>query len=1233
MSSEARRGARRAPRFVPAIAAAVAAAISIAGCRHAPGGVEAPERVWSGTVASVGQSGRGSAPGFVAFTAAGERPLAEGAAIRAGARLATDGRTRARVELEDGTSLVLDRATELAIEDAPRRIVLTSGAVLVDVAAAASPAVLLTTPHAEAAARGAKLAVTATPERTLVDVLRGQVEAASRASGRRARAGAGEQAVILPKGEIDVAPSIHLAQRASFEELAPDDDPSGAPPSGLGELRAKRPGRAEEVDRAVRLKEHAVKVRIAGNVARTEIDETFANDSDDELEGIYRFPLPPGAQIERLALEVDGELIEGEFVEKGRASAIWRGAIRSAAPKAPKPKEEIVWVPGPWDDPALLEWKRGGRFELRIFPIPKRGSRRVVIAYTETVPAAAGVRRYVYPLPRGASSGIEIERFTVDAQVLGHDASVPVRARGYELDERREGGGLRLAGAMTSFVPSGDLSIEYALDDRDADATAWAYREPPLAASPKADPIGGDPFVAIALRPKLPRWSEARPRDQVIVVDAGRAMFGERFARARRLAARMIQEMDRRDRVTVLACDVTCRALPRGFVGPGAPSAHDADAFLRGIEPEGASDLVGAIRAAAALDGRDPARELRVSLLSDGVATAGYRSAGRVAPEVGDALPDPRAFVVAVPIGSDADVPLLSEIARGGGGVVVPYQPGHRVEVAALEILTATYGTMLRDVELTLPAGLRDVAPAALAPIRAGGEIVVAARMSGELVRGDAVLRGEVGGERFEARYPLELRATEHPGNAFVPRLFAAARVADREREESADATAELVALSRRFSVPSRATSLLVLESEAMFDAFGIARADRRSRWTGEATGYGATAKAEGGEDERDDFDELAWSSAGPARPASAAAPKMKMMPKPFPPSLPGGGGVAPAAPPRPTRRMAGGRFMKRVYERRAIVRAYGGPVVSEERLAKAREELAAAPDERAKHQELSRLLARSGKLGELGEVLARWSERDPLDAGVIIARAELAARTGERERSLRVLSGALSASALSDADAFALAQAIGRSYERLGKGEACAFYVAAAELRGDRADARARAVACERARSRHGAAERWLAGSGARRRAVEAAVAKLRPGEEERAWGEITASARWDGDEDLDVAIIDPKGRRSGVVSAMSGARVAGATAAGRETTALARAGTGAYVVEVGRAHAGEHVTPVRGTLTVRALGRTATFPFSLAGSRSAVARIDVRYEATLVPVPDQARIPRPPVRRPEPR
>ena len=60
-----------------------------------------------------------------------------------------------------------------------------------------------------------------------------------------------------------------------------------------------------------------------------------ANDSNEVLEGIYRMPLPPDAQIERLALEVNGMIQEGAFVARDRAAAIWKGVIHNAAPEKP----------------------------------------------------------------------------------------------------------------------------------------------------------------------------------------------------------------------------------------------------------------------------------------------------------------------------------------------------------------------------------------------------------------------------------------------------------------------------------------------------------------------------------------------------------------------------------------------------------------------------------------------------------------------------------------------------------------------------------------------------------------------------------------------------------------------------------------------------------------------------------------------------------------------------------
>ena len=1304
------------------VTGSVVAGVKLADRQRSP--EMAATRAWHGKVAVVSRAGadKDAEPGiYVAWKddASDKKPLLEGAEVKAGMTIWTDGKTRSRLWLDDGTAVVLDRATRVAIGKDPRTLTLTDGAILTDVAHIENaPPAKIDTPSGQVRVLGTKLAVTALPDRTNVEVLRGEVEIGVGADTHKVAAG--QEGVVTKDGKVDVAPANDLAQRSAFGEqlIATHNEDLDAPASGLGELRARKPGNTAEKDHAVRLASHAVKIRIAGTVARTEIDETFANDTDDVLEGIYRFPLPPGAQIERLALEVDGKLVDGEFVDKAKAAAIWRGAIQNAAPKAPKPREEIVWVPGPWHDPALLEWQRGGRFELKIFPIPKKGSRRVVIAYTETVEPVSGVRRYIYPLPQGASSKIQIDNFTVDAQVLGHDGKVPVRARGYELTSTKEpsattqGNADRLTWQQTAFVPSGDLAIEYGMDDKATDATAWGYRAPAVPgnaepgtatagpkakAGPEKDPIGADPFVAIALRPKLPKWSESKPRDQVIVLDSGRAMFGERFARARRLAIQMTQEMDRRDRVTVIACDVGCKTMPGGFVAPGAPSAHDVDAFLAGITPDGATDLVGAVRAAAKLNGHDSARDLRVAVLSDGVATAGYRSSARVASEVADALADARASVVSVPIGADADVNLLADLARGGGGVVVPYQPGQRLEASAIEVLNATYGTTLRDVEVVLPEGLREMAPATIAPLRAGSETIVTARMSGNDVKGELILRGKVGGDPFEQKYPIEVHATADAGNAFVPRLFAAARIADQERQPATpDRTKELVALSHRFAVPAKATSLLVLESEAMFKAFGIDRAEVGPRWTGEALATGTTVASNiapaapraladdpfGADDEEREAKkadkaaegmDLSGIGAGggglgsanadigggrkgrPRGPAALGdalhpatpppAPAATMSPQQQEASRPAAKRRAPDATAPFTMdqngarhfkmemlaRDDGGHFAKRTWVRHATLTADATPAVTAEKVNAARAAVAAAPDERSKHKELAKVLALSGQLDELDETLNKWSERDPLDFDVIVGRADLAARRGNRDASLRILGGALAANTLSTSDAYTLAQNVARSFERMGMADGCAFHVAAAEMKPQDPEALMWAISCERQAGRPASADRWLTGlTGPQRDAVTKALSTIETKRVDNTnIGDIIVTASWSGGADLDLALVDPAGRRASAVTRMKGARVEGAMARDHETLALSSTDGGSFAVEVVRADATQ-TQPVSGNVTIKAFGQTKTVPFTLTSARQQLGRVDVRWEEELVPVVDngQGWTVQPPVR-----
>jgi Ca-activated chloride channel family protein len=69
-----------------------------------------------------------------------------------------------------------------------------------------------------------------------------------------------------------------------------------------------------------------VDIEVHGVVVRTRLTQRFENPGDDWVEGIYVFPLPVGAAVDRLRLRIGERLIEGEIQEKEQAEATYRKA-------------------------------------------------------------------------------------------------------------------------------------------------------------------------------------------------------------------------------------------------------------------------------------------------------------------------------------------------------------------------------------------------------------------------------------------------------------------------------------------------------------------------------------------------------------------------------------------------------------------------------------------------------------------------------------------------------------------------------------------------------------------------------------------------------------------------------------------------------------------------------------------------------------------------------------------
>ena len=149
-----------------------------------------------------------------------------------------------------------------------------------------------------------------------------------------------------------------------------------------------------ELRQGLELRSLDVSVELHGDAAETRVEHDFYNDSDERLEGTFRFPVPIGAEITALSMEIDGHMVDGELLERKKAERIY---------------EEIV---DEMRDPALLTWEAGSLFKLRVFPIEPNSHKRVVIRYLTTVENA----RYVFTAT--PSQPVAHFHFTVDGKTL-----------------------------------------------------------------------------------------------------------------------------------------------------------------------------------------------------------------------------------------------------------------------------------------------------------------------------------------------------------------------------------------------------------------------------------------------------------------------------------------------------------------------------------------------------------------------------------------------------------------------------------------------------------------------------------------------------------------------------------------------------------------------------------------------------------------------------------------------
>jgi hypothetical protein len=424
-----------------------------------------------------------------------------------------------------------------------------------------------------------------------------------------------------------------------------------APRQGVGSLEATD---ARGTEHPLELRRLAVDATVKGDAAETRVEHVFWNPTDETLQGTFRFPLPEGAVLVGLAMEVEGELVEGALVEREKAQRVYEQIVDSMR------------------DPALLEWEGGRVFKLRVFPIEPQSEKRVVIRYVAPLQHDARGWRYHYPLH--APSDLAAFRLTLDGAVRWDATSFPGRS---------------------------EIALDLAKDRWPADA----QREDTEEAT----------YTAIRVRPdwtRIPAAPDAvpGPRRVLVLLDDSRSALESRPLQLQALAV-VLESLRPADRFLVAASDIAVREHAEGFVPATRDHVAAALAFARGLEPDGASDVSLAIRYAGHRASSESG-SFDVVYIGDGAATWGEARRDALVAQAREQLAG--AVFHAVAVGRSADEALLRALCGTTGGRFEAPRRLADVDALASHLTNVRRMRVLRDATLSagegdtvLPGGAR----------------------------------------------------------------------------------------------------------------------------------------------------------------------------------------------------------------------------------------------------------------------------------------------------------------------------------------------------------------------------------------------------------------------------------------------------------------------------------------------------------------------------------------------
>lgn len=280
--------------------------------------------------------------------------------------------------------------------------------------------------------------------------------------------------------------------------------------------------------RAVALKGVAVNARICGLLAYVEVEQSYLNPEAKNIEAVYTFPLPIGAVLLGLEVEIDGKTLVGTAVEREKAERDYEDAITDG--NSAVMLEEAS--PGLYtasignlmaNESAVIHY----RYAL---PLSWQGSRLRLLLPTTIAPRygnpkAAGLRVHQVP-----TSSLEVEYpLSLAVTVERELASSRIACLSHPISIRRTADGVIINLSSTAVL---DRDFVLTIDSPNSQSSCVAV--------PDAD---GTTVVMASLRMPPQLETESQPISLKVVIDCSGSMGGISIQQARKAALEILNQL------------------------------------------------------------------------------------------------------------------------------------------------------------------------------------------------------------------------------------------------------------------------------------------------------------------------------------------------------------------------------------------------------------------------------------------------------------------------------------------------------------------------------------------------------------------------------------------------------------------------------------------------------------------------------------------------------------------